>query len=58
MKQSELIKILKNSGGTVLRHGSRHDIWIMPSGKTITVPRHKKEIPSGTAKEILKQAGL
>ena len=58
MKQSELIKLLKASGAIISRHGSRHDIWLMPSGKTVVVPRHKRELPAGTANEILKQAGI
>lgn len=59
MKYSELEKILKNNDCYVLRHGSNHDIWFSPkSNKQVIVPRHKKEIPTGTANSIFKQAGI
>lgn len=59
MKTSELIKLLKDSGAYLSRHGSNHDIWFSPkTGKSIPVPRHKGEVKSGTAKNILKDAGI
>ena len=59
MKTSELIKLLKASGCRVLRNGSNHDIWLAPNGNKIMVPRHpSKEVPTGTAKSILKRVGF
>ena len=58
MKTSELLKILKKNGCRLMRHGSGHDLWQNVNGKIFTVPRHKGEIPTGTAKEILKQAEI
>ncbi|KAA3404029.1 type II toxin-antitoxin system HicA family toxin [Akkermansia muciniphila] len=59
MKKSELLKMLLASGVTLHRHGNRHDIYYSPiTGKTIPVPRHAKEIATGTADKILKDAGL
>lgn len=59
MKTQELLKILKRSNCTVLRHGSNHDIWTSSiTGKQFAVPRHKAEIPIGTLNNILKDAGL
>jgi predicted RNA binding protein YcfA (HicA-like mRNA interferase family) len=59
MKNSELIKFLKKSGCSFVRHGSNHDIWFSPiTYKQFAVPRHKNEIKNGTAKNILKDAGI
>lgn len=59
MKGSELIKLLKKNGCSLVGHGVRHDEWFSPiTGKAFPVPRHNKEIPKGTALSILKDAGL
>ncbi|WP_297930273.1 type II toxin-antitoxin system HicA family toxin [Coprobacter fastidiosus] len=60
MKTSEITKLLNKAGCYVVRHGSRHDLWFSPiTGKIFSVPRHtSKEIPSGTARSIKKDAGI
>lgn len=60
MKINELVKILKAGGCYIIRHGSNHDIWYSPkTGKKIQVGRHgSKEIATGTAEKIMKDAGL
>ena len=60
MKTSEITRLAKKNGCQVLRHGSRHDVWINPkTGGTTSIPRHKAdEIPAGTANQILKDLGL
>lgn len=59
MKAGELTKLLKKNGCYLLRHGSNHDIWFSPAtSKQFAVPRHKDEIKTGTAKNILKDAGI
>jgi predicted RNA binding protein YcfA (HicA-like mRNA interferase family) len=60
MKASELTRLAKKQGCQLLRHGSRHDIWINPkTGGTTEIPRHKAaEVPTGTANRILKDLGL
>ena len=59
MKTQELIKLLKKNKCGILRHGSRHDIWYSDiTKKQFPVPRHKTEIPMGTLKNILKDAGI
>jgi predicted RNA binding protein YcfA (HicA-like mRNA interferase family) len=57
MTKREIEKLLK-SAGFEKRAGSRHDIWIKSGYPPIPVPRHKGNIPLGTAKSILKAAGL
>ena len=60
MKTSELTRLLTKAGCKLTAHGTRHDEWYSPiTGKTFYVPRHgAKEIPGGTARNILKDAGL
>lgn len=59
MKTQELLKLLKRNHCSVLRNGSRHDIWYSDiTGKQFSVPRHKAEIPIGTLNNILKDAGI
>lgn len=59
MKNGELVKILKKNSCTLVRHGNHHDIWYSPvTRKQFAVPRHKDEIRTGTAKAILKEAGI
>ncbi len=60
MKTSELIKLLKKNGCSLQEHGKEHDRWYSSlTGKAFMVPRHgSKEIPTGTAKRIMKDAGV
>ena len=59
MKYSELIKLLKRNKILFHRHGSNHDIWYSPiTGRKFEIPRHTKEIPTGTCNSILKCAGI
>lgn len=58
MKRSELLSEMIKAGCFFVRHGSRHDVWKSPKGDIIIVPRHAKEIPTGTAAKIRKDAGI
>lgn len=60
MKVAEITKILKKAGCYLTDHGGRHDEWYSPiTKKHFNVPRHpSKELPTGTANQILKDAGL
>lgn len=60
MKTSELTKMMKKGGCYFLGHRGEHDLWYSPiTEKEIIVPRHpSKEIPTGTANKIKKDAGL
>ena len=58
MKREELIRQLTRKGCKLLRHGSRHDIYLNPStGQKQPVPRHS-EIDNALAKHIKKYLGL
>ena len=60
MKTSELIKKLKRAGCFAVRSGGNHDIRHSPiTDKDFAGPRHpNKEIPTGTAAKIMKDAGI
>ncbi|MFQ5632591.1 MAG: type II toxin-antitoxin system HicA family toxin [bacterium] len=57
MTKREIEKLLKKAG-FVKRSGGKHYIWIKEGLPPVAVPRHKGDIPTGTAKSILKAAGL
>lgn len=59
MKTQELLKLLKKNKCRIIRNGSKHDVWYSEiTGRQFTIPRHKAEIPVGTLKNILKDAGI
>lgn len=60
MKVSEMKKLLRRIGCIVIRNGNNHEIWYSPvTNQHFTVPSHNaKELPTGTAHNIMKQAGL
>jgi predicted RNA binding protein YcfA (HicA-like mRNA interferase family) len=60
MKVSEIVRLARNNGCVIQRHGSKHDIWLNPeTGSEVSIPRHQsKELPTGTANQILKKLGL
>ncbi|MDR1291869.1 MAG: type II toxin-antitoxin system HicA family toxin [Clostridiales Family XIII bacterium] len=59
MNYRELRKKLQGAGW-IITGGSSHDKAIHPEkpGELIAIPRHKGEVPIGTANAILKSAGL
>jgi len=57
MTKREIEKLLKQAG-FIKKSGGRHDIWVKEGFPPIHVPRHKGDIPIGTAKSILKAASL
>jgi mRNA interferase HicA len=58
MNRKRLIAKLKEEGCELLRHGSRHDIYINPvNGQKQPIPRHT-DIDDYLVKHILKYLGL
>jgi len=56
---SEIIKLLEDAGFVLDRIKESHHIYYNPSSKKrAVVPHPKKDLPFGTARSILKQAGL
>jgi predicted RNA binding protein YcfA (HicA-like mRNA interferase family) len=56
----QIIKKLKAFGFEFFRHAAgSHEIWQNPStGLFTTIPNHPGDMPEGTLRAILKQAGI
>ncbi len=58
MTKRELEKLLKKDGWQIIS-GARHDMAVKKGTNVkIPIPRHKGDIPIGTANNILKDAGI
>lgn len=57
MKHGELIRTLVRGGCVLLPGGGKHDTYLCPNGKKVSVPRHM-EVKRFTAQAILKTAEL
>ena len=59
MDSRELIKRLQQGGWALVRtKGSHHQFKHPTRAGLLTVPHPKRDLPIGTARAILKQAGL
>jgi len=59
MTPRELRRILEQSGFVFTRHSGSHAIFRHPqSNRRVVLPIHSKDIPTGTLRAILKDAGL
>jgi predicted RNA binding protein YcfA (HicA-like mRNA interferase family) len=55
---AEFIRRLRRSGFVLIHHGKKHDLYENQDGKRVIVWRHGREIPNGTYRSMLKDAGL
>ncbi|EPA2505491.1 type II toxin-antitoxin system HicA family toxin [Acinetobacter baumannii] len=59
MKSLDLVKMIEADGWYLDRiKGSHHHFKHPTKRGIVTIPHPKKDLPSGTVKNILKQAGL
>ncbi|MRA12500.1 type II toxin-antitoxin system HicA family toxin [Acinetobacter nosocomialis] len=59
MKSLDLIKMIEADGWYEVRVSGSHHHFKHPNKRgLVTIPHPKKDLPSGTVKSILKQAGL
>ena len=59
MKWNELLRELKKAGFYLIRQGKgSHQIWGHKDGREITVKPTAKEVPTGLANRIKKDAGI
>ncbi len=59
MKSRALIRIVEKDGWYIARTKGSHHHFKHPRKKgLVTIPHPKKDIPMGTVKSILRQAGL
>jgi predicted RNA binding protein YcfA (HicA-like mRNA interferase family) len=59
-KYREIVKILKKFGFEFRRQAAgSHEIWYNPkTNRYTTIPNHPGDMPEGTLRAILKQAGI
>jgi len=57
VKRRALVRHLTHQGCRLLREGANHSIFVSPSGRASTVPRHA-EINDDLAKKICKDLGI
>ncbi|HIF6375162.1 TPA: type II toxin-antitoxin system HicA family toxin, partial [Acinetobacter baumannii] len=58
-KSLDLIKMIEADGWYEVRVSGSHHHFKHPTKKgLVTIPHPKKDLPNGTVKSILKQAGL
>jgi len=58
MKPRELVKLLEENKFFFVRQTGSHAIYKKVDHKLIIVPIHNRDVPIGTLKAILKDAGL
>ncbi len=56
----EIVKVLKSFGFVFDRQAAgSHEIWFNPeTGHYTTIPNHSGDMPEGTLRAILRQAGI
>jgi predicted RNA binding protein YcfA (HicA-like mRNA interferase family) len=57
-KAKEVLRRLESAGFTVRRQSGSHKVLRHPDGRQTYVPMHPGDVPSGTFRSILRQAGL
>lgn len=59
MTAKEMVKLLKKNGFVEVRQCGSHKRFVnKETGRMTSVPFHTKDLPTGTEKSILKQAGI
>ncbi|ADO83691.1 type II toxin-antitoxin system HicA family toxin [Ilyobacter polytropus] len=59
MRSKDLMKIIEKDGWYLVNIKGSHHQFKHPTKKgRVTIPHPKKDLPKGTIKSILKQAGL
>lgn len=59
MTAKEIVKLLKKNGFNKISQNGSHAKYFNPETKRTTiVPMHSGDLPKGTEKDVLKQAGL
>lgn len=50
---SKVLKMMRENGWELLRHGHDHDVWVGPNGTRFPVARHRQMSP-GVYRKLLK----
>ncbi len=55
----EIVRVLEQKGFVLDRSRGSHRIYLHPDTKRrVVVPFHRRDLPKGTCREILRQAGI
>lgn len=58
-KNTEVTRKLRMLGFQFNRQArGSHEIWRHPSGRRTTIPNHRGDMPEGTLRAILREAGI
>lgn len=57
MRDKDLFKLLKKNGWQLVRIKGSHHV-LQKDGKTMVIPIHGKDVPTGLLNAILKETGL
>jgi predicted RNA binding protein YcfA (HicA-like mRNA interferase family) len=59
LTSQQVVKVLEQKGFVLDRSKGSHRIYFHPeTKKRVVVPFHRKDLPQGTLREILRQAGI
>jgi len=59
LTSQQIIKVLEKKGLILDRSKGSHRIYFHPeTRKRVVVPFHRKDLPQGTLREIIRQAGI
>ena len=53
----QAVRLIREHGGTLARHGREHDDFVMPWGDRVMVPRHGGDFSPRVEADIRKRAG-
>lgn len=54
----QAIRETRKRGGKLLRHGAEHDLYVLPNGVLVAIPRHPGDLTPGVENDIKKKLGL
>jgi hypothetical protein len=58
-RSEDMVRIVRALNGELKRHGANHDLYTVPGAdRPVSIPRHRGDLPTGTANSILRQLGL
>lgn len=52
------IRETRKRGGHLIRHGAEHDLYALPDGTLVAIPRHSGDLTPGVENDIKKKLGL
>ena len=58
-RSDDTVRLVRALKGELKRHGANHDLYVVPGiDRPVSIPRHRGDLPTGTANAILRQLGI